>query len=73
MHGSYISEAHVAISYYMYLLDLSLVTLQLGCSIIGIHLQCLNDTTYFNGIRHINYSEPAENSLAEEKEGWDYL
>lgn len=36
MRGSYISEALLAVSYYMYLLDLSLVTLQLGCGKIGV-------------------------------------
>lgn len=36
MRGSYRHEAHLAISYYMYLLDLSLVTVQLGCSKTGV-------------------------------------
>lgn len=36
MCGSYISKAHLAVSCYVYLLDLSLVTPQLGCSKIGV-------------------------------------
>lgn len=36
MRGSYISKAHLAVSYYVYLLDLSLVTPQLGCNKTGV-------------------------------------